>query len=596
MQKTLLQLVEEGYPLNKTGVCMAVKRDGQWVETPIEDFRKKVARFAMGLYGLGIRKGDRVGLHSENCTEWILCDLAILSLGAVTVPIYATQPGEQIKYILEDSETKVHITSSQKLFQAFAPYVDELPDLQLVGILGRFHDRMKTLDEVMAQGKALLNTEEAIYPAIVAAVEPEDLATLIYTSGTTGMPKGVMLTHWNIVSNVIAVKEHGFFINTEEHGGGKLLSYLPLSHIFERCMTFLAISSGFPMYFIPNIDTFTADIQEIKPVHFTTVPRLLEKVYTGIQTKVEATPGAKGKLARWAFHKANTYEVGTPKTGLGWKLADKLVLSKFRDLFGGNLVGITSGGAALSSKIMSFMNGIGIPTAQGYGLTETSPVLTIYNKDRLVAGSAGAILKGVELKLIPVEGGSGDEGEIVVRGPNIMKGYYKKPKETAEVLSEDGWFSTGDIGRLDHTGNLFITDRKKELLKLSTGKYIAPAPIENELVLTPEIEQAIVIGNGQKFCSALLVLNIPALLHEMKEAGHSLTEDQVWDHPEVRAHLMKVIKSCNKNLPHWEQIKDFRLLKEPFSIEGGELTPKLSMKRRVIQEKYGDVIASMYQE
>ncbi|MBN8587999.1 MAG: long-chain fatty acid--CoA ligase [Rhodothermia bacterium] len=596
MQKTLLQLVEEGYPLNKSGVCMAVKRDGKWVETSIEDFRKNVARVAMGLYDLGIRKGDRVGLHSENSTEWILCDQAILSLGAVTVPIYATQPGDQIKYILEDSEAKVHITSSEKLFKAFAPFVDTLPDIKLVGILDRFHPRMMTLDELKERGKERLRNDDTVYPAMVAEVHPEDLATLIYTSGTTGMPKGVMLTHWNIVSNVIAVKEHGFFVNTEEHGGGKLLSYLPLSHIFERCMTFLAISSGFPMYFIPNIDTFTVDIQEVKPVHFTTVPRLLEKVYTGIQTKVEATPGAKGKLARWAFEKANNYNVGDPKTGLGWKLADKLVLSKFRELFGGNLVGVTSGGAALPAKIMRFMNGIGIPTAQGYGLTETSPVLTIYNKDRLVAGSAGVVLKGVEIKLIPVEGGVDGEGEILAKGPNIMKGYYKKPAETAEVLSEDGWFATGDIGRFDESGNLFITDRKKELLKLSTGKYIAPAPIENELVLTPEIEQAIVIGNGQKFCSALLVLNVPALLHELKERGHILTEDQVWDHPEAHNHLMKVIKSCNHKLPHWEQIKDFRLLKEPFSIEGGELTPKLSMKRRVIQEKYGEVIATMYQE
>lgn len=595
MANNLLQLVEEGYAQNQTGVCLAVKRDGEWQETSIPDFKEGVDQLAAGLYELGIRKGDRVGLHSENSTEWVMTDLAILSLGAITVPIYATQPGDQILFILQDAGAKVHFVSSAKLYEKFAPYVDQLPDVQLVGILGRYHERMLTTAEVQALGRERLKAEPHLLETPRASITKDDLASFIYTSGTTGMPKGVMLTHGNMLSNIEAIIKKGFFLNPSAHRGAKLLSYLPLSHIFERMMSFLALKIGYPMYFIPNIDNFLQDIQEVKPVHFTTVPRLLEKVFHGIQTKVDASTGLKGKLGKWAVGKALAYSTGQPRSGLSWTLADKLVYSKLRGLFGGELVGITSGGAALPTQIMNFMNGIGIPTAQGYGLTETSPVITMYDVNALKPGSAGILIPDVKVRLEPVEGGENGEGEIVVTGPNVMKGYYNRPDANAEVFTEDGWFRTGDIGRFDQDGHLYITDRKKELLKLSTGKYVAPAPIENELVLSEYVEQAVVIGNGQKFCSALIVPSFESIERALKEKGITCARADFESNAEVKKIFEKVLTQCNKGLPHWEQVKMFRLLPEAFSIEGGELTPKLSMKRRVIQEKYKSQIASMYE-
>jgi long-chain acyl-CoA synthetase len=591
--KTLLELAEKGYPKNEQNIAMACKRNDEWIETSVDDFRKSADRLAMGLYELGIRKGDRVGLHAENSTEWVMTDVATLSLGAILVPIYVTQPGDQIKFILGDSGAKVFLVSNEKLFSAFAPFVDELPDMQLVGIHGVFHDRMMSMSDVIQMGRDAIKANHDALPALKAAVQPGDLASFIYTSGTTGMPKGVMLTHDNIASNIEAILDKGMFLNPDDHRDGRVLSYLPLSHIFERVMAHIALHTGVPMYFIPNIDSFLADIQAVKPVHFTTVPRLLEKVYHGIQTKIEAGTGLKGKIGKWAFAKANSYVTGQPRDGFTFKLADKLVYSKLRDLFGGNLVGITSGGAALPSKLMNFMNAIGIPTAQGYGLTETSPVITMYDRNKLKEGSAGVVIKGLEVKLIPVEGGEGTEGEIVIKGPNVMKGYYNNPTATTEVLTEDGWFHTGDIGKFVDD-NLYITDRKKELLKLSTGKYIAPAPIENDLVLSSFIEQVVVIGNGQKFCSALIVPSVDPIISALKKQGVTVTAEQVSTSPEAKKLLMDEVKRANQGVAPWEQIKDFRILPTPFSIEGGELTPSLKLKRRIVQEKYKDDIASMY--
>lgn len=594
MPRTLLSLVDTGLQSNETGIALAVKRDGKWIETSISEFNERVERLAAGLYALGIRANDKVGLHAENCTEWIICDHAILSLGAATVPIYATQPGDQIQYILSDAGVKIHITSSQKLFNNFAPYVAQLPNVQHIGFWGTYQEDMKTMDEVCALGRETLAAQPNLVKESRAKIQPDDLATLIYTSGTTGLPKGVMLTHWNIASNVEAILESGFFVDPKLHRQGKLLSYLPLSHIFERAMSFLAFSLGLPLYFIPNIDNFLQDIQEVKPIHFTTVPRLLEKVYSGIQSKIENTAGIKRKLARWAFDKANNYTTGESRDDFGWKLADKLVLSKFRELFGGNLVGITSGGAALPAKIMNFINGIGINCAQGYGLTETSPVLTIYDPKQLIAGSSGKALIGVELKLVPTEGGMEGEGEIVARGPNIMKGYYNRPEDTAEVLTTDGWFYTGDIGRMNEEGFLFITDRKKELMKLSTGKYVAPSPLEDAIILSAYIDQACVVGSSQKFCAALIVPNVPNCVHALKEHHVHITEENFFQNPESKHFLMGIIQEINKTFPAWEQVKNIALLEAPFSIEGGELTPKLSMKRRVIQEKYSAEIEGLY--
>lgn len=576
-------LVGQGYAKNTAGIFSATKRGGQWIETSIDDFRATVRHVALGLYALGLRKGDRITLHSENCTEWLIVDLATLSLGAVTVPIYTTQPGDQIKYILENSEARIHVVSTQKLYDALAPYLNDITTLEhTIGILGTYHPDMLSLAEVQEKGQAKEQEAPDLFDSLYAEVQPSDLASLIYTSGTTGLPKGVMLSHNNLVSNILASHNRSAFDPTE-HRGKNVLSYLPLSHVFERMVGYMYLFMGHPIYFVETYEEIMEDFQTIKPVHFTTVPRLLEKIYTGIHAKAKNVTGLGGIMMRQALNIANAYDVAQPTKGLRYTLADKLVFQKIRQVFGGNLQAITSGGAALSPKIMNFFNALGIFCAQGYGMTESSPVITTYQKGDLKAGSAGKPIEKVEVKIE-------EDGEILTRGPHVMMGYYKLPEQTREVLTEDGWLHTGDIGHFDNDGHLYITDRKKQLLKLSTGKYVAPQPIEVSLSTSAFIEQVVVIGNERKFCSALVVLDYKAVSHYLSD----LTEEELLQHPRVIDLIQQEIDNANTGLPHWERIKKFHLLKTPFSIEGGELTPTLKIKRRVVQDKYRDAIDRLY--
>ncbi|HEU4558497.1 MAG TPA: long-chain fatty acid--CoA ligase [Longimicrobium sp.] len=586
---TILSLVEQGLPKNVTPTTVATKRDGTWVETSRAEFERQVELFAYGLRALGVRRGDRVALHSENSAEWLIADQAILSLGAVNVPIYTTQPADQIEYIVENSEAVAYIVSSQKLHAAVAEVLGRATGLRAtIGIRGAFTDGMLGWQEVLAKGEQAKAAEPDYFRLSRAEVRPDDLATLIYTSGTTGTPKGVMLTHWNLASNVLCSLERMPW-DIEASRGEKILSYLPLSHVFERMLSYLYLYIGYPVWFVENFEEMLKDLAHVQPVHFSSVPRLLEKVHSAIHAKSATLKGAQKKIFDWGIGLADRYDVEKP-LGFGDKVqyaaADALVFKKVRALFGGKLVAITSGGAALSKEVMNFINAVGIFCGQGYGLSETSPVIAVYTRGHLRAGSVGEPITGVEVKIET-------DGEICVRGPNVMQGYFKMPEATAEVLTDDGWFKTGDVGHLDQDGCLFITDRKKELMKLSTGKYIAPQPIERRLAASRYIEQAVVIGNSRQFCTALVVIDVVAVGNWIKERGDEIPDD-VAGHPTVKELIQKEIDAVNTDLPHWEQVKKFALIARPWSIETGELTPTLKIKRRVIHEKHADDIQTLY--
>jgi len=589
---TLVELFEQAYQENDKDVFVAVKRNGEWFETSPREFRQKVEGLAYGLHELGVRPGDKVSLHSENSTEWLIVDQAVLSLGAILVPIYTTQPGDQIKYILENSEAKVHIVSNDELFAETKPLIKEVTSVQgIITIFGSKHKKLKNFDAVIQQGHAKAEEDPSLLSGLKAGIEPDDVATIIYTSGTTGLPKGVMLTHHNIVSNVLACKKI-FPFKTEDYDDPRVLSYLPLTHVFERTASYIYINMTMPIYYIDKIDEIRDDFTYIRPVYFITVPRLLEKIVTGIKVRGQEFSGIKKRLYYWAIHLAENFDPEHEPNFIERqqrKLADKLVYAKIREMFGGRLTGMNVGGAALSPLIARFMNGIGIYCGLGYGLTETSPVLTGPPVGELKIGSSGKAIEGVQLRIA-------EDGEIQVKGPNVMKGYYKMPEKTEEAFTDDGWFCTGDIGRIDEDGWLFITDRKKSLFKLSTGKYVAPQNIENSLVTSGFIDQAMVIGNEHKFCAALIVPDWKNLKKRFKDTGHSFPEEDITNQKYVIKRIQKEVDKVNTNLPHWETIKRFKLVEEPFSIEKDELTPSLKLKRNVIAEHYAHLIEEIYKD
>ncbi|MFN1835170.1 long-chain fatty acid--CoA ligase [Balneola sp. MJW-20] len=592
-KRTLLQIVEEGIPRNKSGIYASVKRNGKWIDTTIDDFQQMVQDLAIGLYELGVRRGDMVSIHAENCTEWLVIDQAVLSIGAVLVPIYTTQPGEQIKYILENSGAKVHIVSNDEIFAETKPLIKSVENVKAVIMIGESkHKKLRAFDDILESGHKYGEENPELYRKLCNEVEPDDLATLIYTSGTTGVPKGVMLSHHNIASNVIGSYEI-FPFDPDELEDPKILSYLPLAHMFERTASYIYAYAGVPIYYIEDVNEIKEDLAHVKPVYFISVPRLLEKILTGVKVRGQEFSGIKKRLYYWALHRAEHFD---PEEKPGMldriknSIADKVVYSKIRELFGGNLIGMNVGGAALAPNIARFMNGIGIYCGLGYGLTETSPVITGPPKGQLRIGSSGKPIKGAEVRIA-------DDGEILARGPGIMKGYYKMPDKTKEVMTEDGWFKTGDIGHVDDDGWLFVTDRKKSLFKLSTGKYVAPQPIENALISSGFIEQAVVIGSEQKFCGALIVPAWDNLRKRFESNGYSFPakEDQRTD-VHVLNRIQKEVDKVNKDLPNWEKVKKFSLLDDQFTIESGELTPTLKVKRNVINDRYKNEISNIYAE
>ena len=587
---TIIREIDKGIEQHEEDVFIATKRNGEWIKTGKDEFQKKVRHLALGLYELGIRQGDRVSIHSENSTEWVICDQAILSLGAANVPIYPTQPGKQIKYILENSGAKVHIVSNDELFADTKSLMKSVENVKaVITIFGSKHKKLKPFESILEMGKKKDQEEPDLFENLKKKVKPDDLATLIYTSGTTGDPKGVMLTHNNIGSNMIAsLKRVPFDENVKEDE--QMLSYLPLSHVFERLITYMYLRLGYPIYYIEDIDEIRDDFSYVKPFFIATVPRLLEKIHTGIKVKGQDMSGIKKQLYYWAINRALEYDPENPPSGLAaimHKIADKLIYSKIRELFGGKLRGFISGGAALSPDLFKFFNAIGLYGGQGYGLTETSPVISVTDTEHMRVGSSGTPLENVEVKIA-------DDGEILTKGPNVMQGYFNNEEKTKEVMTDDGWFKTGDVGKLEDN-YLFITDRKKSVFKLSTGKYVAPQIIENKLTNSGYIDQAMVIGYQRKFCSALIVPDFSNLKKRLNDKGFSIPDD-ISEDQKVIERIQKEVDKVNEELSPWETVKKFKLLDEPFTIESGELTPTMKVKRSVVNERYREEIDSMYED
>jgi long-chain acyl-CoA synthetase len=588
-KNTLPGLLFDGINNHPGGLFASTKRGGKWHDTDVDTFKSKVKNLALGLYDIGVRPGDKVAMHSENSTEWLICDLAILSIGAANVPIYTTQPGDQIKYILENSDSIVHIVSNDEMFAETKPLIKGVKRVKaVISIHGSKHKKLESFEDIIEAGKKLNDEKPELFDSLRKAIKPDDLATLIYTSGTTGLPKGVMLTHNNIASNVIASLEKLPF-SAERFRGENILSYLPLSHVFERMIEYMYMCMGCRLYYIEVVEEIRDDMGYIKPFFMASVPRLLEKIHTGVKVKGQELSGAKKNLYYWAIYMTENYDPENPPKGLGaikHKIADKLIYSKIRELFGGNLQGVVSGGAALSPEVFKFMNAIGFICVQGYGLTETSPVITVQTPGEMRIGTSGKPISGVEVKIA-------DDGEILSRGPHIMKGYYKNEEQTNEVMTEDGWFMTGDIGKIDEDGFLYITDRKKSMFKLSTGKYVSPQNVENQISGSGFIEQVVVIGYQKKFCSALIVPAYDNVMKRLKRDGYEPSKPRSKDE-KIRELIQQEVDKANKTLSPWESVKKFVLLEEPLSIDTGELTPTMKVKRPVVHEKFKDEIDSMY--
>ena len=568
------------------------KREGAWHSISSEELRQAVEELSMGLRSLGLDAGDTVAILSENRPEWALADLAALCAGAASAPIYATLTPAQVLYILNDSRSKVAFASSETQAKKILAVRAQAPHLRHVVLMdeGTLEGTLG-LAEVRDKGRPLLEKENPVRKRVSEA-KPEDLATLIYTSGTTGDPKGVMLTHSNLVSNVLAARQVFAVMGSDD----VCLSFLPLCHVFERMAGYyLMLYVGATITYAESVEKVPENMLEVRPHLMFSVPRLYEKIYARINEKVANDPPARQRIFRWALgvgRQAFKHRTDRTQPGLGLRLklalADALVFSKIKARTGGRLKLFVSGGAPLAREIAEFFGAAGLTILEGYGLTETSPVIAVNRMDWLKPGSVGLPLEGVEVKIAA-------DGEILTRGPHIMKGYFNKPEATAEAIDTDGWFHTGDVGVLDPDGFLIITDRKKDILVTSGGKNIAPQPIENRLKTNRYVTEVVMVGNKRNYPAALVVPNFEMLEKWAKEKGvaYSGREDLVGK-PEVTLHYKALIDELSAELAQFERIKRVAVLPREFSIETGELTPTLKVKRRVIEEKYKSQIDRLY--
>ena len=550
-------------------------------------------KIAGGLATLKVKKGDKVAILSPNRFEWALSDFAILSLGAVSVPVYPSLLAEHIKYIVRDSESVVLICSDLEQYKKVEKIRNSCPNLSKIIVLDEKekNENYLTFQQLIDLGSKFIAENKAFPQSIISDIKPNDMATIIYTSGTTGEPKGAMLTHANFITNVEGSLTH---IHVDEND--LFLSFLPLSHVFERMAGhFLVNYRGATLAYAVSIDTVAENMGEVHPTIMTSVPRLYEKIYARILENVEAGSPVKRKIFYWALGIGRQYINKVMKKepipgGLKFKrsLAFKLVFSKLADRVGGNMRFFISGGAPLAREIAEFFGAAGLIIYEGYGLTETSPVIAVNKPDLFKFGTVGPIIPGVEVKIE-------DDGEIITRGPHVMKGYFKKEEETREAIDADGWFHTGDIGFIDDDGCLTITDRKKNILVTSGGKNIAPQPIENKLVTCKYIEQAVIIGDQKRFCTAVIVPAFEPLEKWALENNISFESPSALAKlPEIKTLIKSDIDSVNDDLASYETIKDFILADKPFSIETGELTPSLKVKRKIVMEKFKEQIEGMY--
>jgi long-chain acyl-CoA synthetase len=568
------------------------KKEGSYAALPTEEVRREVERIALGLRSLGVNPGDKVVLLAENGPWWTMTDYAVLSLGAVTVPVYTSLVPDQIKYIVNDSDARVMVVSDRKLWEKAAAVKKDLPEVgHFISFEGQPAEGVLSLEAVKAEGDKARQADPALYEKTARAVRSEDTASIIYTSGTTGVPKGVMLTHANFVSNVETLAAIIPFDDRDTD-----LSFLPLSHVLERLVTFAFLSRGVSMAYAESLETVAENLKEVRPSIMVSVPRLFEKIYTRVMDSVLAGSSLKRKIFFWALKVGKacgerTLQKRPVPASLRRRraVAHRLVFSKILEKTGGRVRFFVSGGAPLAKDIAEFFHALGIVVLEGYGLTESSPVIAVNTFDNLKFGTVGKPIPGVEVKIAP-------DGEILARGPNIMKGYYRKDEETREAL-EGGWLHTGDIGHLDEEGFLVITDRKKDLIVTSGGKNVAPQPIENALKQNPFVANAVVVGGSRKFIAALIVPEFGKLEEYLKAKGISYVNrrDLIQNESVVRFFLEEVDRST-PNLAPYEKVKKIALLERDFEIERGEVTPTLKVKRNIIEEKYRDLIDSLYRD
>ncbi len=587
-EKTILDLYRIEYGHDRPDHYTHVTPEGSR-SLSTQEFFGRTAALAAALESLGVGKGDRVMLLSDNRPEWHIVDLAVADLGAVTVPVYGNLIPSQLSYQANDSGVKVVITDSGVQMDKFLQIRAECPELQhLIQMDGTPAEGVLSFDEVIAGAEDPGNGDRFWERA--AAVKEDDLLTIIYTSGTTGEPKGVMLTHGNLVKNVLPSSKRA--ILEPEY---LALEFLPLCHVFERMLGYLYMYRGLKKAYC-SVYVVGDLVADIKPNVFAAVPRFYEKVYDKIQEKVASAPAIRRALFNWAVgvgRKATPLKLaGKEPSGLAYSLADKLVLSKVREALGGQVVVCVSGGAPLPMFVNEFFHALGVPILEGYGLTETSPVIAVNgmgpNETKL--GTVGRPLENVQAKVA-------EDGELLVKGPSVMQGYWNKPDKTAEVFSEDGFFHTGDIAEIDDEGFIKITDRKKDLIVTAGGKNVAPQPIENELKRSSLVDNAVLIGDRRKYIVALFSPNDEELVRWAADQGiPDMPLEELVRHPKVLQAFQEVIDATNAKLARYEQIKKFAVLPVMLSVEEGQLTPKLKVKRRVVEQQFADLIDQLYEE
>ncbi|HEX8516056.1 MAG TPA: long-chain fatty acid--CoA ligase [Bacteroidia bacterium] len=567
--------------------ALASKENGKWVKWSTQQFVDTVNNLSYGLFNLGLEREDKIAIIANNRPEWNFADFAIQQSGAVSVPVYPTISEHDLAFILADARIKYVFVSTSELHDKVKAAAEKVDSIKGIYTFNKVSGA-KHWTELVEEGKR--NPKAAEINAIKNSIKATDLFSILYTSGTTGNPKGVMLSHNNLISNSIACQVLAPF-----ESSWKALSFLPLNHVYERMLSTLYLYLGVSIYYAESLETIGDNLKEVKPQIFGTVPRLLEKVYDKIVAKGDEQTGIKKKLFFWALDLGLRYEVDGKN---GWwyetqlKLANKIIFSKWREALGGNVVAVASGGAALQPRLARVFNSAGIKVLEGYGLTETSPVVAVnsFLPNSIRFGTVGPVINGVTVKFA-------EDGEILVKGPNVMIGYYNRPDATAEAIDKDGWFHTGDIGVLEENRFLKITDRKKEIFKTSGGKYIAPVMIENKLKESQFIEQVMVIGENQKYASALIVPAFAFLKEYCKRKGiEYTTNEDIIKNPVIRARIMQSVEKVNSTLAQYETIKRPELLPREWSIEKNEMTPKLSLKRKVIMAANKDLIDKIFNE
>lgn len=603
--KTLTELLYESAAKYQSPNAFNQKIEGVWKATSLDEFRVLSEEMAVGLRQLGLNREEKVAFFMESDVFFCLADMACLLAGLVDVPIYLSHGKEAIEYVIDHSEARALIVSDAARLHDLEPVLEDADQLEFI-IAAQWSDTDEepelpegcsfwTMERIQEKGREALREAPDSIEKMRAVIRPDDVATLIYTSGTTGRPKGVILTHENISYDALTA-----FSGLEEMyrpgpDGEVAISFLPLTHIFARALHYGYLAYGTPVYFT-HPDDLADDLKVVSPTLFASVPRVLEKVYANIEQKVNELSGLRRFLLQWALQLAGEYELGEEPSllyNLQQPVVDLLVFSKWREALGGRLRYLIVGGAALNGNLANSFAAANIVSLQGYGLTETSPVIAYNRPSMNKAGTVGPPLPGLEVRIA-------DDGEILTRGPHVMTGYYKEPEKTAKVLDDDGWFATGDIGDFDEDGYLRITDRKKDLFKLSTGKYVMPQPLESQLGMSGMIEQAVVVGVGRKFTGALIFTNPDALRSRGEAKGLDVDDReelrQLLQDPEVIAEYQELVDDANDGMDPWSQIQHFRLVPVVPTPENGLLTPTMKIKRREVCDRFADEIDAIYED